>query len=96
MKDRLMDRIEHLKETSLVVEDLTCKHCIRNLLDELRTVDGVVAARVNAPPVIDEPPDVSVCGTATVKFNPEFVTPQRIRETIEHQGFRVIRFQSGD
>lgn len=95
MKDRLMDRIEHLQETSLVVEDLTCKHCIRNVLDALRAVDGVVAARVNAPPAIDEPPDVSVCGTVTVKFNPEFVTPQRIRETIQQQGFRVLRLQNG-
>ena len=96
MKDRLMDRIEHLKETSLVIEDLTCKHCIRNLLDALRAVDGVVAARINAPPAIDEPAEVTVNGTATVKFNPEFVSVQRIRETIEHQGFRVVRLQNGD
>ncbi len=96
MQDSLIDRIEHLKETSLVVEDLTCKHCIRNLLDELRAVDGVVAAKINSPPAIDEPPDEPVCGTATVKFNPRFVDPQRIRETIEHHGFRVVRFQNGE
>lgn len=95
MNDRLMDRIAHLKETSLVVEDLTCKHCIRNLLDAVRAVDGVVAARVNAPPAIDEPADVTVCGTVTVKFNPEFVTEPRIREAIEQQGFRVMRLQNG-
>ncbi len=96
MKDRLMDRIEHLKETSLVVEDLTCKHCIRNLLDELRAVDGVVAARITSPPAIDEPPDEPICGTATVKFNPDFVAPKKICETIEQHGFRVVRYQNGD
>lgn len=96
MKDSLMDRIEHLKETSLVVEDLTCKHCIRNLLDEVRALDGVVAARVNSPPAIDEPAEETVCGTATVKFNPAFIGPQQIRQTIEQHGFRVVRLQNGD
>ena len=96
MNDRLMDRIAQLKETSLIVEDLTCKHCIRNLLDELRAVEGVIAARVNSPPAIDEPPDEPICGTTTVKYNPQFVTPQQIRETIEHHGFRVVRLQNGD
>ncbi len=96
MKDNLMDRIGQLRETSLVVEDLTCKHCIRNIIDDLRAVDGVVAVRVNAPPAIDEPPDEPVCGTATVKFNPEFVNPQRIRDVIQGHGFRVVRLQNGD
>lgn len=96
MKDSLMDRIEHLKETSLVVEDLTCKHCIRNLLDDLRAMDGVVAARVNSSPAIDAPPEETVYGTATVKFNPDFIGPPQIRQLIERHGFRVVRLQNGD
>lgn len=96
MKENLMERIAHLKETSLVVEDLTCKHCIRNILDDLRGLDGVVAARVNAAPAIDEPPDEPVCGTITVKFNPEFVAPQQFRDLLQRHGFRVVRFQTAD
>lgn len=93
MKDRLLDRVGNLKETSLVVEDLTCKHCIRIVLDALRAVDGVVAARVNAPPAIDEPADELVCGTATIKYNPDYVTPERLREIVQERGYRVMRLQ---
>lgn len=94
MKDSLMERLAHLQETSMFVEDLTCKHCIRNLLDELRALDGVVAARVASAPAIDAPLDEMVCGVATIKFNPEFVSLDRLRQTIEQLGFRVVRSQS--
>jgi copper chaperone CopZ len=93
MNDRLTDRLARLQETTLVVEDLTCKHCIRNVLDDLRAVEGVIAARVNGPPAIDDPLDEPICGTATVKFNPDFIDPAQIRETVERHGFRVVRFQ---
>jgi len=91
-----MERIEHLNEISMVVEDLACKHCIRNLLNDLRAVDGVVAARINSAPAIDEPLDESIYGTATVKYNPAFVQPQDIRRKIEQHGFRVVRFQGAE
>lgn len=96
MNERMTDKLARLQETTLVVEDLTCKHCIRNLLDDLRSVEGVVAARISSPPAIDDPLDEPICGSATVKFNPDFVTPPRIRETVERHGFRVTRFLNED
>ena len=91
MNENRVHRIEHLQESSLFVEDLTCKHCIRVLLDELRSLDGVVAVRVSGTPPIDQPADEPGCGVATIKYNPDFVQLERIRRIIEGRGFRVIR-----
>ncbi len=72
----------HFKEVSYFVEELTCKFCVRRVLDGLRAVDGVVAVRVSSAPVLDDMTGTGY-GIATVKYNPEFTGVNQLKEYLE-------------
>lgn len=79
----------HFKEVSYFVEELTCKFCVRRVLDGLRAVDGVIAVRVSSAPVLDDMTGAGY-GIATVKYNPDFTGVNQLKEFMEGDlGFTV-------
>lgn len=80
----------HFKEVSYFVEELTCKFCVRRVLDGLRSIDGVIAVRVSSAPLLDDLADASGYGIATVKYNPDFTGVTPLKEFMEVRlGFTV-------
>lgn len=79
----------HFKEVSYFVEELTCKFCVRRVLDGLRAIDGVIAVRVSSAPVLDDLTGTGY-GIATVKYNPEFTGVNQLKQYMEDRlGFTV-------
>lgn len=77
------------KEVSYFVEELTCKFCVRRVLDGLRSVEGVIAVRVSSAPILDDMVGTGY-GIATVKYNPEFTGVHRLKDYMEERlGFTV-------
>lgn len=72
----------HFKEVSYFVEELTCKFCVRRVLDGLRGIDGVVAVRVSSAPVLDDMTGTGY-GIATVKYNPDFTGVNQLKQFLE-------------
>jgi copper chaperone CopZ len=79
----------HHREVSFFVEDITCKICVRRIIDGLRALDGAIAVRANSAPFHEESGTTGL-GVVTVKYNPEFITLERFKEVLEQDlGFRV-------
>ncbi|MFA5385223.1 MAG: cation transporter [Eubacteriales bacterium] len=64
---------------SLKVSGMSCMHCRAAVQDALAGVAGVKSAEVN----LDQ-------GKATVTFDPEVATVDKMREAIKQSGFEVV------
>jgi copper chaperone CopZ len=59
------------------IDGMSCGHCIRAVTRALDSVDGVEVEQVDL-------------GTATVRYDPETASPERLAEAVEHEGYRVV------
>lgn len=84
----------HVVEVSLFAHGLECKSCVRRVLDELRSLEGVIALRVSSTVPVDEYHELP--GIVTLKINPEFVTIETLIKTLERQGYPVTEVHTPD
>ncbi|MNX82395.1 hypothetical protein D3C86_1141240 [compost metagenome] len=83
----------HHREVSFFVEDITCKVCVRRIVDGLRALEGVIAVRASSGP-FEEDTGLTGLGVVTAKYNPEFVTHGRLKEVLERDlGFKVAEIR---
>ncbi|MBW3572379.1 MAG: cation transporter, partial [Gemmatimonadetes bacterium] len=63
-----------MEQTTIAIEGMSCEHCVASVKDALGRLDGVQVR------------DVKV-GAATVAYDPGRVTPQRIAQAVEAEGY---------
>jgi copper chaperone len=61
------------------VEGMSCEHCVKAVMDATTELAGVHEVDVNLE-----------AGTVTLDFDPDAVSLDKIKETIEDQGYDVI------
>jgi len=71
-----------MEQLALQIDGMSCGHCISRVQKALARVDGVHVDRVDL-------------GTAQVIYDPDKVSPQRIREAVEDAGYEVRRGTEG-
>ncbi len=71
-----------MEQLALQIDGMSCGHCISRVQKALGRVDGVHVDRVDI-------------GTARVTYDPDRVSPQRIREAVEDAGYEVRRGGEG-
>lgn len=64
---------------TLNVKGMSCGHCVRAVEGSVGTLDGVTAVKVNLD-----------AATVDVEFNPQTVSLDQIKETIDDQGYDVV------
>jgi len=67
-----------MKTTTLKVLGMSCEHCVRAVTGALTALDGVQEAKVSLQN-----------GTAEVRFDPEQVTEEQLRQAVRDQGYDV-------
>ncbi|MBT2728016.1 MULTISPECIES: copper chaperone CopZ [unclassified Bacillus (in: firmicutes)] len=67
-----------MENITLIVKGMSCGHCINSIEGSVGELPGVTAVKVN----LDS-------GTVSVEFNPSEVTIDKIKETIDDQGYDV-------
>ncbi|MCM3676399.1 copper chaperone CopZ [Peribacillus simplex] len=67
-----------MEKNNLNVKGMSCGHCIKAIEGSVGKISGVNSVKVN----LDS-------GTVEVEFNPNEVTPDSIKETIDDQGYDV-------
>ncbi|WP_221568346.1 copper chaperone CopZ [Alkalihalobacillus sp. TS-13] len=67
-----------MEKTTLNVQGMSCGHCIQSIEGSVGELTGVTAVNVN----LDS-------GTVRVEFNPNEVPLDKIKETIDDQGYDV-------
>ena len=65
-----------MKTTTLKVLGMSCVHCVRAVTGALTALDGVQEATVSLQN-----------GTAEVRFDPEQVTEEQLRQAVRDQGY---------
>ena len=60
------------------IQGMTCQHCVMSVTKALSSIPGLTNVRVNL-----------VQGEATFE-NPQNVSPEKIRKTIEDAGYKVV------
>ncbi len=63
---------------TLPIEGMSCEHCVQSVTTAIKAVDGVVECMVNLPH-----------GQASVQFDADRTTPERIAEAVRTAGFQV-------
>ena len=63
-----------MEQTTIAITGMTCGHCVAGVKRALGELDGV------------EVQDVKV-GSATVTYDPQVVTPERITQAIADEGY---------
>lgn len=67
-----------MKKTTLNVKGISCSHCVKTIEGSVGKLTGVTYVKV----VLEN-------GTVDVEFNPNEVSIESIKETIEDQGYDV-------
>jgi copper chaperone len=67
-----------MEKMTLNVKGMSCGHCINSIEGSVGKLSGITAVKVN----LDS-------GTVSVEFNPSQVTIDKIKETIDDQGYDV-------
>ena len=67
-----------MERVTLKIDGMTCGHCVTQVTKALKEVDGVNVEQVKV-------------GTATVSFDPDSTSAERITQAIEDQGYGVAR-----
>ncbi|MGM0875722.1 MAG: copper chaperone CopZ [Bacillota bacterium] len=67
-----------MQKMTLNVKGMSCGHCINSIEGSLGELSGVTSVKVN----LDS-------GTVSVEFNPNEVTLDKIKDTIDDQGYDV-------
>lgn len=71
-----------MKQLALKIDGMSCGHCVARVQKALAKVEGVHVDQVEI-------------GSARVSYQPDRVSPQRIREAVEDAGFDVQRGTEG-
>ncbi|MBM3267590.1 MAG: heavy-metal-associated domain-containing protein [Candidatus Sericytochromatia bacterium] len=80
-----------MHEARLAVEELTCKTCVRKVVEALQAVDGVVAVHVlDSPERIDGPADRTLRSDVVIKFVDGRVREQDLARAVRAAGYRVL------
>ena len=66
-----------MERITLDIDGMSCGHCVAAVKTELATVDGVA---------VD---DVRI-GSATLRYDPQVTTPERIAEAVDRAGYQVV------
>lgn len=67
-----------MERVTLKIDGMTCGHCVAQVSKALKQVDGVNVEQVTV-------------GTATVSFDPDSTSAERITQAVEDQGYAVVR-----
>lgn len=67
-----------MEKMTLNVKGMSCGHCINSIEGSVGKLSGVTTVKVNLD-----------LGTVSVEFNPNEVTLDKIKETIDDQGYDV-------
>ncbi|WP_286229123.1 copper chaperone CopZ [Neobacillus mesonae] len=67
-----------MEKVTLNVQGMSCNHCVKAVEGSVGTLNGVNSVKVNLKDA-----------TVAVEFNPEKVTLDQIKETIDDQGYDV-------
>lgn len=67
-----------MEKMTLNVKGMSCGHCINSIEGSVGALSGVSTVKVNLD-----------LGTVSVEFNPNEVTIEKIKETIDDQGYDV-------
>ncbi|MEC2076346.1 copper chaperone CopZ [Metabacillus fastidiosus] len=67
-----------MEKVTLNVKGMSCGHCINSIEGSVGELSGITTVKVN----LDS-------GTVSVEFNPNEVTLDKIKETIDDQGYDV-------
>ena len=65
-------------ELTLIIEGMTCEHCVNRIEKALRQLKGVESVRMTLDP-----------GQAFVKIDPKLVDEQRLEDVIRENGYQV-------
>ncbi|GGK16777.1 copper chaperone CopZ [Caldalkalibacillus thermarum] len=68
-----------MKEVTLKVEGMSCAHCVSAVEKSVGALEGVSDVKVN----LDQ-------GLVEVKFDDSIVSVEKIKETIDDQGYDVV------
>lgn len=67
-----------MENVTLNVKGMSCGHCVKSVEGSVGTLDGIGKVKVNLE-----------AGQVNVEFNSEKVTLEKIKETIDDQGYDV-------
>jgi copper chaperone len=68
-----------MENITLKVEGMSCEHCVKAVEGSVGALAGVESVKVDLK-----------AGTVQVGFNPEQVSLEKIKETIDDQGYDVV------
>ncbi|MTT32579.1 copper chaperone CopZ [Terrilactibacillus sp. BCM23-1] len=68
-----------MEKTTLNVTGMSCGHCVKAVEGSVGELSGVKQVKVHLTE-----------GKVDVEFNPEEVTLEKIKETIDDQGYEVV------
>lgn len=63
-----------MEKTTIAVEGMSCGHCVASVKGALGRLEGVQVQEVKM-------------GSATVEYDPRAVTPERIAQAVEDEGY---------
>jgi copper chaperone len=67
-----------MEKVTLTVEGMSCDHCVRAVEGSVGELNGVSSVKVNLK-----------AGTVDVEFNQQDVSLDKIKETIDDQGYDI-------
>ncbi|MGJ7920242.1 copper chaperone CopZ [Neobacillus sp. LXY-4] len=67
-----------MENTTLQVKGMSCGHCVKAIEGSVGELNGVETVKVDLG-----------AGAVSITFNPELVTVEKIKETIDDQGYDV-------
>lgn len=65
-----------MERVTISIDGMSCSHCVRSVDQALKALEGVQVEQV-------------AIGSATVSYDPATITPQRIAEAVEDEGYQV-------
>ncbi|WP_251551350.1 copper chaperone CopZ [Neobacillus muris] len=67
-----------MEKVTLNVEGMSCNHCVKAIEGSVGKLDGIGSVKVNLD-----------AATVDVEFNPQQLSLEQIKETIDDQGYDV-------
>ena len=65
-----------MERMTMKIDGMTCGNCVAHVTKALKSLDGVTLEQVSI-------------GTATVSFDPQTTSPDRITSAVEDEGYAV-------
>jgi copper chaperone len=68
-----------MENVTLKVEGMSCDHCVKAVEGSVGALKGIESVKVDLK-----------AGTVNVKFTPDVITLDQIKETIDDQGYDIV------